>query len=175
MHPSEERTEYDTDGKRTLVIGCGNVLLGDDGFGPAVIKALSTGSVPPHVALIDAGTGIRKVLFNIVLSEQKPEKIIILDAVRKEGRRPGEVFELALNEMPPQKAEDFSVHHLPTTNMLRELQKDCGVKVMIIAAQVAMLPCEMSCGLSGPVARAVLKAKKIAARELCGQTSGVRQ
>jgi len=170
LNPSEERTEYETEGKRTLVIGCGNVLLGDDGFGPAVIKALSTAANKRHpdVALIDAGTGVRKILFNIVLSAQKPAKIIILDAVQKEGRRPGEVFEISLGEMPPQKSEDFSVHHIPTTNMLAELQKDCGVEVKIIAAQVTTLPSEVSCALSEPVKKAVLKAAEIVTEEVTG-------
>jgi coenzyme F420 hydrogenase subunit delta len=166
LNPSEERTEYTIEGKRTLVIGCGNVLLGDDGFGPAVIKALSTAPVPPDAALIDAGTGVRKILFNVVLSSHKPAKIIILDAIQKEGRHPGEVFKIPLNEMPPQKAEDFAVHHIPTTNMLAELQKDCGVKVTIIAAQVSTLPSEMSCALSEPVKKAVLKAAELVMTEL---------
>lgn len=39
------------------VIGIGNVLLGDDGFGPAVIGLLASGwEIPPGVELIDAGT-----------------------------------------------------------------------------------------------------------------------
>lgn len=39
------------------VIGIGNVLLGDDGFGPAVIGLLASGwDIPPDVELIDAGT-----------------------------------------------------------------------------------------------------------------------
>lgn len=39
------------------VIGIGNVLLGDDGFGPAVIGLLASGwDIPPAVELIDAGT-----------------------------------------------------------------------------------------------------------------------
>lgn len=68
------------------------------------------------------------------------------------------MFEIALDEMSPQKAEDFAVHHLPTTNMLAELQKDCGVKVLIIAVQVLTLPSELSCVLSEPMAKAVLEA-----------------
>ncbi len=39
------------------VIGLGNVLLGDDGFGPLVIEHLRAGwEFPPEVELIDAGT-----------------------------------------------------------------------------------------------------------------------
>jgi hydrogenase maturation protease len=42
---------------RIAVIGLGNVLLGDDGFGPRVIAHLrATWNAPPAVALIDGGT-----------------------------------------------------------------------------------------------------------------------
>ena len=39
------------------VIGMGNVLLGDDGFGPCVVGALEAQwTFPPQVELVDAGT-----------------------------------------------------------------------------------------------------------------------
>jgi hydrogenase maturation protease len=39
------------------IIGLGNVLMGDDGVGPFVVKALEAKFVfPPEVSLIDAGT-----------------------------------------------------------------------------------------------------------------------
>jgi hydrogenase maturation protease len=42
---------------RVTVIGLGNVLLGDDGFGPTVVELLrSTWRMPDDVELIDAGT-----------------------------------------------------------------------------------------------------------------------
>lgn len=44
-----------------IVVGCGNILFADDGFGPEVIKALGEYSkenpLPDNVMLIDAGTG----------------------------------------------------------------------------------------------------------------------
>jgi hydrogenase maturation protease len=41
----------------TLVLGLGNVLMGDDGFGPAVVRAFEADyNVPPDVAVIDLGT-----------------------------------------------------------------------------------------------------------------------
>ena len=42
---------------RVAVIGIGNVLLGDDGFGPTVVELLRAGwKMPDEVELIDAGT-----------------------------------------------------------------------------------------------------------------------
>ena len=157
--PADERAESeDLEGKRALVIGCGNVLIGDDGLGPAVIKRLArTAGLPDWVGLLDAGTGVRKVLFNIVLAERKPERIIVVDAVDV-GRVPGEVFEIGLKAVPAVKSDDFSMHQLPTSNLLLELREECLVDVRVLAVQVSNLPGEVRGGLSAPVAEAVARA-----------------
>jgi len=157
--PAEERAESeDLEGKRALVIGCGNVLIGDDGLGPAVIKHLArTGGLPDWVGLLDAGTGVRKVLFSLVLGEPRPQRIVIVDAVDV-GRKPGEVFEIDLDAIPAKKADDFSLHQLPTSNMLKELRESCGVDIRVIAVQVESIPAEMRGGLSAPVSQAVERA-----------------
>jgi hydrogenase maturation protease len=41
---------------RTAVYGIGNILMGDDGVGPAVIRHLSSLSLPPDVVIEDLGT-----------------------------------------------------------------------------------------------------------------------
>ena len=124
--------------KKVLILGCGNVLLGDDGFGPAVIKKLKQRfNLPDYAHAEDVGTSIREVLFHIALLKQHPEHIIVLDAVDKPGRTAGEVFEIAVEDIPEQKILDYSVHQFPTTNMLKEIQDYCGVQVTIIAGQVA--------------------------------------
>lgn len=169
LNPSEERAESGAEDKHTLIIGCGNVLLGDDGFGPCVIKELAKSALPDEVGLIDAGTGIRKILFNLVLGGAKPRKMIIVDAIDLAGKKAGEVFEVPLDAVPAQKKEDFSVHHLPTTNMLLELKTQCQVEVKIIAAQVSGLPSEMKCGLSAPLQSAVKKAVELILKELGGK------
>ena len=74
----------------TLILGCGNTLFGDDGFGPAVIDYLEKHCrVPEEVAILDVGTGTREILFNMVLSDKRPKTIIIVDAVDV-GRTPGD-------------------------------------------------------------------------------------
>ncbi len=72
----------------TLILGCGNVLFGDDGFGPAVVEHLARHrEIPPDVCVMDVGLGIRGVLFTLALSERRPTTLIIVDAV-DEGKPP---------------------------------------------------------------------------------------
>ncbi|HAH07879.1 MAG TPA: coenzyme F420 hydrogenase [Elusimicrobia bacterium] len=164
--PAEERAEPEAPWEKdVLVIGCGNVLIGDDGFGPAFIKHLSgRGGLPDGVGLFDAGTGVRKILFDLTLSEKRPRRIIIVDAIDV-GRAPGEVFEIDLESVPAVKSADFSIHQLPTSNLLKELRDHCGVDVRVVAVQVSALPDEMRHGLSEPVAAAL--------DETCGLVRGL--
>jgi coenzyme F420 hydrogenase subunit delta len=150
--------------KEILIAGCGNRLFGDDGFGPEVIEyLLDHYNVPNHICLLDVGTSIRKILFTISLSEPRPKVIVIIDAVDK-GRKPGEIFEISLDEVPLEKIDDFSMHQVPSSNLLKELQDLCAVKVRVLACQIKSIPETMQAGLSGPLGKAVpLLAQKIAA------------
>jgi coenzyme F420 hydrogenase subunit delta len=149
--------------KKIMIAGCGNKLFGDDGFGPEVVEYLTKHySIPENVYLMDVGTGIRKILFTLTLSEARPEVIVIIDAVDK-GRKPGEIFEISLDEIPEEKIDDFSIHQVPSSNLLKELQDLCSVKVRVMACQTQTIPEEVQPGLSEPVKKAVpLMAQKIA-------------
>lgn len=141
--------------KPTLILGCGNILFGDDGFGCAVVEYLEAHfALPEDVCLLDVGTGVRKVLFTLCLSAERPRRVLILDALDV-GREPGELFEISPKDIPANKCDDFSVHQLPTSNLLRELEEQCGVEVRVLGCQTATLPVEICPGLSEPVYRAV--------------------
>ena len=149
--------------KEILIAGCGNKLFGDDGFGPEVVEyLLDHYNIPNNICLLDVGTGIRKILFTISLSEPRPKVIVIIDAVDK-GRKPGEIFEIALDEIPIKKIDDFSIHQAPSSNLLKELQDFCSVKVRVMACQIKAIPEAMESGLSEPLKKAVpLMAQRIA-------------
>ena len=74
------------DKKKTLVLGIGNVLLGDEGVGVHVVKELEKHEMPSHVTLLDGGTGG----FHLLNWLQEYEKIILIDATL-DGNPPGTV------------------------------------------------------------------------------------
>lgn len=140
--------------KRTLILGCGNVLFGDDGFGPAVVEhLLAHYEIPDHVYVGDAGTGVRKLLFTLCLSPIRPEVIVIVDAMDK-GKVPGEIFDVPLSAVPTNKLDDFSLHQAPTSNLAREIE-DAGVRVRVIGCQVGTIPDSIRPGLSDAVAKSI--------------------
>lgn len=143
--------------KPVLVLGVGNVLFGDDGLGPAVVSRLQAEVGErgrEDVCLVDAGTGARGLLFDIALGEPRPGRLLVVDAIDA-GRTPGEVFEVSLDDLPANKTDDFSMHQLPASNLLRELRDTCGVEVEIVSCQVEAIPDAVRPGLSDAVERAV--------------------
>lgn len=144
-------------GYSTVIFGCGNPIMGDDGFGPEVVAQLNAKyTLPQGVAAIDVGTGVREYLFDYLLAEEgRPERIILLDAVDFQGREPGEVFLINAAKIPSQKIHDFSLHQFPTVNLLSELEEHTEIKVYILVVQVEYIPGEIAPGLSQSIREAV--------------------
>jgi coenzyme F420 hydrogenase subunit delta len=141
--------------KPVLVLGCGNILFGDDGFGPKVVEHLEKNySLPEHVAVVDAGTSVRNILFNIAVGERRTKKIIIVDAMDA-GRKPGEIFDLDVSDIPIKKIDDFSMHQMPTSNLLRELKELCSVDVKIVSVQIESIPDAVAPGVSETLLRTI--------------------
>ena len=159
--------------KDVVVLCCGNVLFGDDGFGPAVAERINASeAVPNWAVVIDAGTAVRELLFDMILSERRPRLVVVVDAVDLRvdavgtvdpGREPGEVFEIPLSETPKVKVSEFSLHQAPTSNLLQELQEVGGMHIAVIACQVESIPEEMSDDISSVVRSAIDRAARLIA------------
>ena len=82
-----------------LVIGCGNLLRGDDAVGPTLIRHLWDRGVPDGVELVDGGTAGMDVAFKM----RGRRKVIVVDAAQS-GSAPGTLFRVPgeeLEELPP--------------------------------------------------------------------------
>ncbi len=83
----------------TLVIGCGNLLRGDDGVGPALIRHLWERGLPEGVRLADGGTAGMDVSFPM----RGAKRVILIDACCSDSP-PGTLFRVPgeeLEELPP--------------------------------------------------------------------------
>jgi len=150
--------------KRVLILGVGNVLFGDDGFGPALADyLLKNCKIPDDVYVMDVGIGAGDVLFTVGLSQEKPKKIIVLDAVDMK-RKPGEIFQLSIDDLPANKMTDFSLHLFPAANILKELRDQMNIDIVIFACQAERMPDAVSPGLSDSVKQALPKAAARALR-----------
>jgi hydrogenase maturation protease len=69
-----------------LVLGIGNWLMGDEGVGIHAIRKLEKERLPPHVALLDGGTGG----FHLLSCFEDHGIIVMIDAAL-DGKPPGTV------------------------------------------------------------------------------------
>lgn len=97
----------DATGDRTLVIGCGNLLRGDDAVGPVLVRHLAALGTPPGVRLADGGTAGMDVAFAM----RGQDRVVIVDASTGSGQPPGTLFRVpgeALEQLPP--PEGINLH-----------------------------------------------------------------
>lgn len=62
--------------RKTLVLGIGNILMGDEGIGVHVVNEVASRSLPDHVECLDGGTGS----FNLLDPMQSAERVVLIDA-----------------------------------------------------------------------------------------------
>lgn len=139
--------------KRILVAGVGNVLRGDDGFGPAVTRLLE--HLPEGAEVIETGTGGVALLQELMVG---CDGLVLIDACDR-GAAPGTVFVLE-----PEVGE--GVHtpdvHLANPDRVLSMAKTMGYlpdRVRIIGCQPLDID-EMCQGLSPVVQRALPYAVK---------------
>jgi hydrogenase maturation protease len=134
--------------KRILVAGVGNLLRGDDGFGPAVTELL--GHLPPGAEVVETGIGGIALLQELMVG---CDGLVLIDAVDR-GAPPGTVFVLE-----PDVGE--GVHepdvHLANPDRVLSMAKTMGYlpdRVRIIGCQPQDMD-ELCQGLSPVVAQAL--------------------
>lgn len=143
---------------QTLILGCGHPLLGDDGFGPAVVRYLLTHfSLPEKVLVLEVGTSLWEVLLEVALSEPRPRKLILVDVVKAPDRSPGEVFEIKGADLLLLRRAALSLHQFPPMEVFRTL-KETGVALHFLVAQGQHFPNYPAPGLSPALLRALPEA-----------------
>ena len=68
--------ENSTDRVNTLVLGLGNVIMGDEGIGVYVVKEIEKHALPAGVECMDGGTGG----FVLLGPLQNADHVILIDA-----------------------------------------------------------------------------------------------
>jgi hydrogenase maturation protease len=89
----------DPPGCAVLVVGCGNLLRGDDGVGPILVRHLWERGMPDGLRLVDGGTAGMDVAFQM----RGAQRVVIVDASAT-GARPGTIYRVPgseLAELPP--------------------------------------------------------------------------
>jgi hydrogenase maturation protease len=104
---------------RVLVLGVGNILLQDEGFGVRVIQTMEERRVPlpPDVTLLDGGT----TGFALLNPIAEAEKVVVVDAV-KGGQPPGTLYRFDTREMGVKRLPMDSLHQVNLYQVLEALE-----------------------------------------------------
>ena len=117
-----------TDAKKTLVLGLGNIIMGDEGVGVHVVRALEKHSLPANVETLDGGTG------GFILLEplQNAGHIILIDAT-DDGNPPGTVTRTV-----PRFSADYpptlTAHDIGVKDLLDAFYMQSGEREVVLYA-----------------------------------------
>ena len=109
---------------KTLILGLGNELRGDDAVGMRVVRRLRR-SLPDRddLAFQEASVAGLAIL-DVVCGYQN---LIVVDAIETEGGEPGQIYRLSEDALPG-KTSGWSLHGLGLSTVL-ELGRRCGCRV----------------------------------------------
>jgi len=135
--------------RRTLVLGIGNLLMGDEGVGVHAVQELPPEALGPQVTVVDGGTGG----FHLLSYFSDYDPIIMIDATI-DGRPPGTV-----SLIEPRYASDFPRSLTAHDIGLRDLIESAALlgplpKIYLITVSVGELQ-PMETTLSEPVREAI--------------------
>ena len=138
--------------EKLLVLGIGNILLGDEGVGIEVIRKLEQLNLPPHVDLLDGGTGG----FHLLSYLQEYPEVILIDATL-DGNEPGTVRLIRpkfSNEFP----RTLSSHDIGLKDLIESAALLDDLPDMTLITISVKPEQELGMELSDAVAEAVIKA-----------------
>jgi hydrogenase maturation protease len=135
---------------RTVVIGLGSPLMGDDGAGLAALDRLRTGWNLEDVDLVDGGTWGMSLLPVI----EDAGRLVLLDAI-KAGAAAGEIVVLERDRLPVYLSRKLSPHEVDLRDVLAlaELRGTLPSETVAIGVQPEVV--ELGTELSPPVAAAI--------------------
>jgi len=111
-----------------VFLGIGNVLAGDDGFGPLLAAELSA----LGFTAIDAGTVPENQIGAV--ARRRPRTVVLLDAAHLE-REPGDI-EL-LDAAAVLDGTGLTTHNLSPAMVMERLAAETGAEILMLAAQPA--------------------------------------
>jgi len=142
-----------------VVVGCGNPLFGDDGFGPAVIEEMEKLSLPDNVTIQDGGAGAPHFIFNF-LNPEVTKKLVVVD-IADFNAKPGSISKISGKDLKPGAYVD--PHSWDGVDQL------CRVRDLIDTTVIVCQPtkvidkgnAEVEIGLSEAVQNAIPKAIQV--------------
>lgn len=111
---------------KIVIVGIGNVLKGDDGFGPLLIEKIKENV---GAMCVDAGNTPENYVGKI--AKLKPDTVLIIDAVHLD-LKPGEYKILRKDDITK---SGFTTHNLSPNMFIEYLEKETNADIYILGIQ----------------------------------------
>ncbi len=98
---------------KVLILGVGNLLLKDDGFGVHFINSLRAIDFPPNISVLEAGT----VSHQLIPLLHEIGHLIVVDVVEA-GDIPGSLFRFSPDDMKFPAEQKVSLHQISLIDVL---------------------------------------------------------
>jgi hydrogenase maturation protease len=149
---------------KTIVLGIGNLILGDDGVGVHVANEVKKHINSPDVTVDEAITGGMNLL-DLLLGY---DRAIIIDAVKSESSEKGEVKRISLSDFTTMHScNPHDVSLAEAIDMAKKLGENRIPKeIVIIGIMMKEIPCEFGEELSEKISAAVPKAVEMTLNEI---------
>ena len=149
---------------KTIVLGIGNLILGDDGVGIHVANEVKKHINSKDITVDEAITGGMNLL-DMILGY---DKAILIDAVKSDKAENGEVHRITLS--------DFNIMHscnphdvslIEAIEMAKKMGEKCiPERIIIIGIMMKQIPCEFGEKLSNNIKAAIPKAVEMTLNEI---------
>jgi hydrogenase maturation protease len=149
--------------KKTLVLGIGNLLLGDEGVGVHAARALQSEEWSREVEILEVGTAILDALPAL----EKADRVMILDAMKNDGN-PGTVYRIPLGRCQSSQCI-ASMHGFDIFRVLALTGREVPPDVLVFGVEPSYIGWSME--LSPPVTNALAFLLESVKKE-CGMGKG---
>jgi hydrogenase maturation protease len=145
----------------SAVIGLGNPLMGDDGFGLAALTRLRDEWTLENVELADGGTWGMSLLPVI----EDAERVVLLDAIAA-GAKPGEIVVLERDRLPIYLTRKLSPHQVDLRDVLAAAELRGTLPRETVAIGVQPQSVEMGLDLTPQIDAAIDRAVEVVVARL---------
>ena len=151
----------DTPPPKVLILGVGNLLLRDEGFGVHAIRSLEESSFPENIKILDAGT----ISHQLIPLFHSIDYLIVIDVIEA-GDKPGSIFKFSPDDVKFRSEQKLSLHQISLIDILQMAElTGAKPKTIIIGIQPKDIS-SWSLDLSDEIKDAIPRVKDLVFEEL---------
>ena len=149
--------------KRLLILGIGNLVMGDEGVGVHVVQQLEKEALPGFVDCLDGGTGA----FFLLEQMQEADRIVVIDAAAFPDE-PGSI-QMVRPQFSSEYPRTMTAHETGLKDLLDWFNltgRTPNIRLIAITIDPSRTGEPLEIGLTPPIEKAKIKALELVRKEI---------